>query len=1117
MNYEELETVLLEIIKEAEHLDESELEVVPGTDIKVKKGRAKEFENRAYNFYELGNNVLITEDTPYITETYKMLKDKVNEENKEYYEGISYDISSLTKDNINTFGKLKAALIKAKDDYNKLKEMQNNIKSESVREGLTKDLDSLEENVDIIVKRLNELKNEINNVLISNIDKELENIRKNYLNTRIGTKIAASQDGTMILEADLEEYNNLYALKNILNNVKENDLYVSAYGLAIVNEHQKEIFEGLISKTNLFKHLEPKKEEPKGLNDSIIKTIMDRLSEIEHEVPKTGRNIEYVRAVNDFLVVSDYLLEYNSLIGMLKYLNQAKNMPENMLRCVWGIGYVSAMDADKFEELMKNVPEFSRNNPLVEKVEHNLEEIKKIDEKLKEIEHKYNSYQGISNIPAVLAADGTIILQDDAKEYNALLDIKKMLTNIDGKNIVNIQGVGYVKAEDVNAFNKALLNSSLYSDVLPKHEENEKREKEIINELQELIEKAKKTQDAVMADGKEVLKEDEEKYDALNEMYNILKASEKSLDVEEIDGVKIAKPYVDAYKKAKEKYSNVKPLLPPKKTNEDKIKEIYEEIEELKKKAEGKDKELLADNGLVLKEDEKKYDDLTEMAEYLTLGMEDVDTVEIDGLKIPSAHVERYKTVAGIKTNYNAQKKDEITEEINKLKEKAKDKDKELLDENGIVLKSDREKYDELSEMLNYVNQGENIEDGVVIDGVTIPREYEKRYRELSDKFKPTKPTLPGKDNKRKKVISVRGIGKKLGEFCHNHKKAIIGTILTVAIAALGLQVVGPALVCANCSFAYAVPGLSGLFNGLNSLIAPLCGLHAAPISGPVTMFATKLGGIVTAKTASATLLPSLLSASLGVGALGFGTYKLGKYVKSLAREGMLRGAEEPEEIKESKLTEIKNRVKGLWDGLKKGKKKEEPTNNPALTEEEKVKRDLIQKRIDERIKNLQLSSNNFIKIGKDTVTPPVMSENLPDRPPVKLTMPTDEEILEELDDGKLNIARAEALVDSVGKEKTKEIRDIRKELNKITEIDMSSYSMNNIIDRVRYIIDVAKRSNASIPDIIRVYEDGINEIQKNIDVTSDDALRIKLEEELNNLNNELKEYKSSLANERGL
>ena len=57
MNEEALKETLLDIMDEARNLDASELEVIPGTNILVKKGRVDEFKAYARFYFQLANHV----------------------------------------------------------------------------------------------------------------------------------------------------------------------------------------------------------------------------------------------------------------------------------------------------------------------------------------------------------------------------------------------------------------------------------------------------------------------------------------------------------------------------------------------------------------------------------------------------------------------------------------------------------------------------------------------------------------------------------------------------------------------------------------------------------------------------------------------------------------------------------------------------------------------------------------------------------------------------------------------------------------------------------------------------------------------------------------------------
>ena len=126
MNYDLIKTVLLEIIKEAANLNPSELERVGNTNVYVKKGRTKEFDVRAYEYYEQKNNVIINENIDYITEVYEELKNEVREENNEYYDSKSYDLAQATSGEIARFNALVGSLNTINSNYEKInKDIQN--------------------------------------------------------------------------------------------------------------------------------------------------------------------------------------------------------------------------------------------------------------------------------------------------------------------------------------------------------------------------------------------------------------------------------------------------------------------------------------------------------------------------------------------------------------------------------------------------------------------------------------------------------------------------------------------------------------------------------------------------------------------------------------------------------------------------------------------------------------------------------------------------------------------------------------------------------------------------------------------------------------------------------
>ena len=120
MNEEMLKTVLLEIIKETDNLPESELEIVPGTRFRVKKGRVDEFKANARFYYQLTKNQEINSDQ-YLREVYYELSDELARDQVEYVFSKASDLYDLEKDELAKLEQLKTALSKQKQELRKSK------------------------------------------------------------------------------------------------------------------------------------------------------------------------------------------------------------------------------------------------------------------------------------------------------------------------------------------------------------------------------------------------------------------------------------------------------------------------------------------------------------------------------------------------------------------------------------------------------------------------------------------------------------------------------------------------------------------------------------------------------------------------------------------------------------------------------------------------------------------------------------------------------------------------------------------------------------------------------------------------------------------------------------
>ena len=116
MNYR---TQLINMVNEARNLPASELDLVPGTSIYVKKGRVKEFESNAYFYCKEINNDMVDEAS-YLEDVYKAIERAISLEAEEYYNAKATEIALANKDNVDKLDNLNASLINISANYEKL-------------------------------------------------------------------------------------------------------------------------------------------------------------------------------------------------------------------------------------------------------------------------------------------------------------------------------------------------------------------------------------------------------------------------------------------------------------------------------------------------------------------------------------------------------------------------------------------------------------------------------------------------------------------------------------------------------------------------------------------------------------------------------------------------------------------------------------------------------------------------------------------------------------------------------------------------------------------------------------------------------------------------------------
>ena len=593
MDYELVKSTLLEIIKEAKNLPENELEVVPGTNIKVKKGKTKIFDVYSYNYFEYINNAFIDNNIDYVTEIYNMLEKEVREENEEYFNSKAYGIYADNKEMINKLEILNKSLKVVNEDFVRLSNtaanLRNNVsaldyvKWKDKFESINKDIVDFANSRDLLVQEIVSIKNKVNTKFIKYIQEQMDLIEENFKNTLYGTEIAYALNGESVLASDLEEYNSLIQLLKIINSVNESEAIIAYQGVVCINEEQIEEVTKLFNKTNLFKRLETKtiikKEE--NINNKLINDLINELSVLEEKSKKAKKKT--VEAKNGIKISENLVNEYNSVLDLLKILNSANDSKWELVN-VWSIANVKNEDKAKFEELARNVKMFNNLNPENEKTTKNEKLIKELKKYLVSLENKLNSYKGISNVPSRKTNNDMVVLKEDLFEYNTILEVISLLES-SSKGLINVWDIAYIDSKNIAKF-KSLVNATKYfENKIPRIEENEKEIINIKNELAEMIKKAKDADKSLLADNGLVLASDYEKYKLLERKYKYLEASRISDDLVLVNGVKIEQKYVDKYNEIIDELNRIDNNL----NNEKEIvipNVTLEEVEETSEKSE---------------------------------------------------------------------------------------------------------------------------------------------------------------------------------------------------------------------------------------------------------------------------------------------------------------------------------------------------------------------------------------------------------------------------------------------------------------------------------------------------------------------------------------------------
>lgn len=541
MNEEALKETLLDIMDEARNLDASELEVIPGTNVLVKKGRVDEFKAYARFYFQLANHVPTVGNEDYLNIVFDSLKEEMVDAKKMAQEEKQEALYTVNKNEIERFNKLQNSLNTNRSDQDRYRKLLEELSKKDITDtrvwqeitNLQNTLATLRENEIILKNAMIDVKNKVNGEIKKVIEAEMATIRNAYLNAKRGTNTSFGLDNASILANDKETYDNLYILLKIIENVNEKDPIICINNTLCVNPHQEDAVKELLPKIDLL-HIEmksKKEEKIEKTNDKLIKDISKELERLKELIAKAKANKKGKATLEK---------EQEKLIRVLNYLNKA-NEQEFALTPIWDIAYVNGPDREAFINLIKTTSYFHGYDPDVKLMEENEKLIKDLKDYLTSLEDKVRNYQGINNIPLTKVNDA-IIMPEDKEEYENILAIINILTS-SKDYLYKVSEGGNVSYQDLAKYKELISKTKYFAPKVSEEEkianQNKEVEKKIEAELTELIKRAKNTPNALLAEGKEILASDLEEYNLLSEQYKMLKSVDANEALVEVNGALI--------------------------------------------------------------------------------------------------------------------------------------------------------------------------------------------------------------------------------------------------------------------------------------------------------------------------------------------------------------------------------------------------------------------------------------------------------------------------------------------------------------------------------------------------------------------------------------------------
>ena len=843
-------------------------------------------------------------------------------------------------------------------------------------------------------------------------------------------------------------------------------------------------------------------------NDSYLKDVYYELSdELSREETEHVLSKAYDLSVNKN--------ELERLENLNKALNEnakKKQQTEARIRDISTPEELEKITSD-LKELLENAT-ILKNNIIEIKTKVNAEVKQVVEEEMNFLKANYlNTTFGTES--AILGAPWNVtVLKKDEETYKTLFAISKILDNVnDQEQIIVVNNVLCVNPSQEQAIKEQLNKLNLFklAEPIKKKEEFPKVEspKEVNNILLKNISEELERLRAKIA--QEHLPSDQLEYDNLIKIVRYLNsANQKEFaltpvwNIAYINGID-RQAFIQLLRNTVY-FENANPELKMIKENETliaKLKNYLNEIENKFNHYSGKYNIPVAQVGdtIILKEDEEEYRNVTEIIKILENSKENLISISAGG-NVSYDFYPKYKELLS-KTKYftpiktkgleeikkqNAPILAQIQADIQKLKgsgennnsKKANlirkqldtlmsvDEQKELAEVNGAIINKDKEtEYKKVIEELTALQNDKSSKE----EKQPIPNSNETT---IVEENKPLNDSTMKEDTKietakepiRKRAVkTIRKATNKEWWKQNWQKVALIG--LSAIAILFALSTLGPTLVYANSCLALANPALSGTLGTINSMIINAFGLTL---------------GELNLNVAAAHALSAWVSAAANLGVLGLGITGIVKGMKG-QKQNRLPDPERKNiaqkilDLSEKIVDKSKNlsrSIRNIEDKttsiIKNIIKTDITTEKENKVEEEKFAEiaENVQKAIDkEQPKDVQDRINErYNRLKEEPVS--LNEDKNEERKDsaqekesfVTVTIPTDDEIMAQITDKNLEIARVDNYIDAIKSGNITEAQIYQKQVFEDTGIDLGKYDMSKEEEIIQARSDVANVMN---------------------------------------------------------